>query len=398
MTPIDDELRGALQRAAAHAPSSSHIDTTAVERRARGMRQRRASIAVGATVAVAAVAAISVANLGGNGPSKQPLSGGSDGIVASESPTPSPSSCFIAPPAGTCEGTYSPSAVDGWGFRGDAMIRDKSLQQFATAYAAYRTSAADQLTESTYVPVYADVMANQSGDVISVLVKQSNRVSRVATAVLSEGGTQIVADQPVGPTTVLIDALLPADPANILLAITAPGTDQIMYTVDSDTRFQRTDNGVAQFGRSLESKGGDADFVEVKQITGATPSPGSAYAPPGDEFTLASREPGTFHPDPSQPGRLSSPLAGAQFVLSAWQAGDTRTTDRYTTPTGRAAIASNDVKKIGTDIIGRCDQEDPHSYHCSVRSGTDRYKGYTLIMEGTPSTGFQLRAITEWSG
>lgn len=381
MSPLDDSLRDALRRQAQAVGADQGADVFQIEARARTIQRRRGAVAaLGSAVAIGVVAAVVVSS-SHLGKTASPVSATpSSPPTVAESPAPSPSPS-LTPPVGS----YPASSVASWGFRGDQTVWARSWAMGDKAYVSYRHSSGDPVTIPRKTsPLYAGVMINQSGDVITFLEQDNRRVARAVTVMVSEGGATVVADQPVSTATVLVDALLQADPARIVLAIGPPATGQISYRLDKNTTPEKTVSGISQFGRALESKGGTSDAVVI--------------FPDGNGRTSVERVPGAFTVDVSQPGRLGNPDGAAQWVYSSWLAGDRLSAKRHVwdDPTltklfGFPAdpnLAPRPCAKQPQGTAG-----DPLQYTCAMTSRGGRTLIFTV--SGTPSLGFGLADVRD---
>lgn len=384
MTPLDDSLRDALRRQAQQV-SGDPISGDAIAQRAHSIQRRRALVGAGGTgIAVAVVAAIVFASTHithktSPPPAHQPLP------VVSESPEPSPAATPSDMPV--CPGqamqpgcglVFGTSAVSSWGFRGSRATFDSRIAAAEVAYRSYRASAGDALPPADSVArgdVYAGALPTGSGDVVVFLQTTNQRASRAVTVVFTGGGTSVVADQVVADNTEVVDALLPGDPANLILAIAAPGTKQFSYRLDNEVKVEPTTNGIAIFGRTLDSKGGMKDAIELPRDTGQT----------------LSRPPGIFRVDTSQPGRMSSPDGAAQWVFAAWFANDLATAKIHANPA--AATALFKLTPDANLVPSACEQAEPVQSVCNFSSRQG--KTVEFDMGGTPSLGFRLDAATE---
>lgn len=305
------------------------------------------------------------------------------------SPAASPARCITDPrhfephcPPGD---EREENGVRTWGFSGDEAVRDKLESKAETAYRQYRSDARQALdTSATFDELYAAPV--RTGDVVVFLSSEPHRAERAATVYFSSGepgGVRVLADQPIGATTDLLDALIPATPTDLVLALIGPGTAVIHYTVDTRDRAEPTTDGVAIFNRAPMPNGASDDSIHRA----------------GQGFTEPARTPGLFSVDGSQPGRLSDPEAALAWVFAAWDAGDQDTAALHADPAGVKALFAHSVpglvfkqctrtSPIGQNVEEACTYVDGYAHSGSTAT-------YTFDVGGGPSLGYQLYGL-QW--
>lgn len=202
MSPLDDQLRAALQdRAATLTPAPDPL--AGIEARARGIRRRRvgASIA-GAALAVAAVA-VAVPTLTGSSPSKPSQ-------VATPGPTTVSSAAVLDP-------------AHPWGLRGPVLPT-------ATA-ARFQKEWGIKHPGSTLTALF-DQLYEPSQQQETAFVATGGGAPRFGLVSGSEGRANFLYDEPLADDTTALVFALPGDEVPRLLVVASPDTQRVEYAAD----------------------------------------------------------------------------------------------------------------------------------------------------------------------
>ena len=375
MSPIDDELRAALQRRATVVPPAPD-PLAGIERRATRMQRNRLAASVAGSVLAVAAIATAVPLLGGT------TGGEPDSArVASSQPTPRPTTDPTGTPTGapttapTQAPTTTPSKVpptsfalrpdSPWAYRGIPLDElgpgtvEAVRQQVASARGVELSAVAlSPLFGQTYEP---------SASTELVYVAQVGGEPRWGVARTGEAGPELAVDEALADGTTALLAALPGDEVARLLVVASPEVGEISYGPDDASEFAamtRLDDGVA-----IGPLEGDpaTDSVRVLDRSGATlfrgPAP-DVEAAPQDGTAPANLlsdwpERGTADPElltaaerafaqalGSPDAAVSSrPLFGgsddagnAYVLLQAWVPGDDAYTFGYTVRPGGEAV------------------------------------------------------------
>ncbi len=211
---LDEELREALSRRA-RSLDPAPDPLAGIERRARGIRRRRAAAAVTST-ALAVLAVVGAGSLlGPDGPGRKP------GEVAT-SAAPTPAATPSAYPAAL-------DLADPWPYRGDrAVIADRD--------GLTRAWSDSHPGTTSVVPLFGQVWEPSGQPEVVVLARGTSDRWGVLTG--SEAGWQVAVDQPLTGETLLLVAPLPGDETARLLVVAAPEATDLAYREDDRTASQ----------------------------------------------------------------------------------------------------------------------------------------------------------------
>lgn len=380
MTPLDDELRRALSDQAGDlTPAADPM--VGIEARARSIHRRRTALAAGGSaLAVALIVGIPVAltaNQAGTAPPPFATSG------PSESPTDAPTAAITEGPSPVGTPTRRmASAPSQWDFRGDLAAATQLTPTVKAAFASLRAKAGDP-DASRYLVKALWFGQLPSGVNAGVwLSGLEGRVDHAITYLNSPGGSRIVADQPVGPATPYIDALLPGDPANFILVVGSPGPEtKVTYVFQEGPRAEPMTDGVTIFGRGEEAYGDAlADCIAVNQATCD-----------GLKFHLAPHQ-----VDAAIDGRLSDPAGAADWVYESWLANDRHTAAEHTTATAteeffNSPFAGGEPGDPAPATLSGC-RNTSGNWVCAFRSA--RGSG-ELTLSGGASAGYRVVGVND---
>ena len=207
MSPIDDELRTALQRRATSvAPSPDPL--AGIERRAGRMRRNRLAASVaGSVLAVAAVATAVPLLSGPTTPDAPP--------VALTPPSAVPSAVPSAPPA-TSPYVLDPAAP--WAYRGTPVeeLGQGFVATVTQDYAARFPDAGVALT-----PLWGQLY-EPSGQAELVFLAEVEDEARWGLVTSGESGSELLVDEPLPEPAVALAAALPGDEVARLVVVAAP--------------------------------------------------------------------------------------------------------------------------------------------------------------------------------
>ena len=271
MSPLDDELRGALSsRTRAIDPPPDFF--AGVERRATRMRRQK----VGAAVAGSALA---VTGLGLGGP-----------LVASSltGTAPSPVDRATSAPAPAVD-RFALDPADPWAYRGVPLdeLGDGLLEAVREQVAAVRGVGADV----ALTPLYGQ-LHEPSQQAELVFLAQVDGVSGWGVARASESGPQLLVDEPLSPGTTALSAALPGEAVSRLVVVAAEATD-VQYCTDGPASCQSmgAGDGVGQTVLDGDTSG---DAYRVLAPDGTVVAEGPA--PDGEVLEGEPEGPGTGTP------------------------------------------------------------------------------------------------------
>ena len=221
MSPIDDELRTALQRRATGvAPSADPL--AGIERRAGRMRRTRmAASLAGSVLAVAAVATVMPVLTGA--PDAPP--------VAVTRPTATP-----APTATTSSYALDPRAP--WAYRGTPLeqLGTGTVETVTREYAA-KLGVPEDVVTLTPLWGQVDEPSARTELVFLATVGGVGGAARWGLARSSEAGPEFVEDQPLPEPAVALAAALPGDEVARLVVVAAPTVGELQYGPDDASEF-----------------------------------------------------------------------------------------------------------------------------------------------------------------
>ncbi len=293
MTPIDDELRTALQRRASGlAPAPDPL--AGIERRAGRMRRNRLAASIAGSVLAVAAVATAV-------PLLSPPSGSDAPPVAVTQPTAPPS-----PPVTTSAYALDPAAP--WEYRGTPLeqLGDGFVDTITTEYAARFGGAAVSLE-----PLWGQV-DEPSGSAEAAFLATVDGAARWGVVRSSESGPEFVVDEPLPEPAYALAAALPGDEVARVLVVTAPEARAAEYFTD-----ERVEDAIplAELapGVSTGPLEGDraTDSLLVREADGRElwrgPAPDLATAGPGEHV----EQPGASGALPPPSNVVDWPLRGS---------------------------------------------------------------------------------------
>ena len=280
MSPIDDELRAALE-GRARGLDASPDPLAGIERRARRIQRTRVGAAIaGSALAVAVVASVVPALQATTpAPDRQPIAGAAPTLEPSAQPSPT-----AAP-----EVSYALDPDDPWAFRGEPV--DEGTR--ATIQREYSTRL-QSTGEVLVTPLYASTW-EPSGRLEVVFLASVDEEQRWGIAALSEAGPEFLWDEPLPEPALALAARLPGDEVDRLLVVAAPGLP---------VEYQDDDGGWSVVGRPdgtgtgpLEGDLSGAVYRVLspdKSILVEAPVPPGAPAPDADALALDPDDPWPF--------------------------------------------------------------------------------------------------------
>lgn len=295
MSPIDDELRRALQRRATGvAPSPDPL--AGIERRAGRMRRNRLAASVaGSVLAVAALATAVPLLSSPTGPDAPPVA------VTPPAASPSPvetSSAYALDPAAP------------WDYRGTPLgeLGPGTVETVTREYATQRGVPESSLT---LTPLWGQV-EEPSGQAELVFVAAVDGEARWGVVQASESGPEFPVEQPLPEPAVALAAALLGDEVARLVVVAAPSVGELQYGSDDASEFAPMEELAPGVGvtalegdpamatyRVLEPSGAELLRADVPQVA----------APAGDGATPDERAPRQALPRPSNV--VDSPLRGS---------------------------------------------------------------------------------------
>ncbi len=225
MTPIDDELRAALQgRASALAPSPDPL--AGIERRAKRIQRTRLGAAVAASALAVTAIAVAVPTL------QDATSSGPDAPqFATTPPSPSPSA--------------SPYALDParpWAYRGDdlSLLGPGTLATIETELGVKRGASDVELT-----PLWGQVYEPSQQFTLVYLAEVDGELRWGVSQTPTESGPEFLVDEELPDPAYALAAALPGDEVGRLVVVAAPQT-----TVEDGP------DGASEFTEMLELENG----------------------------------------------------------------------------------------------------------------------------------------------
>lgn len=219
MTPIDDELRAALQsRASALAPSPDPI--AGIERRAKRIQRTRIGAAVAASalaVSAIAVAVPTLQNATSSGPDVPPFA------TAPASPTPAADSRYALDPDAP------------WTYRGDdrSLLGPGTLATIETELGVKRGASSVTLT-----PLWGQVYEPSQQFTLVYLAEVDGELRWGVSQTPTGSGPEFLVDEALPDPAYALAAALPGDEVGRLVVVAAPGTTQ-EYGPDGTGAFTR---------------------------------------------------------------------------------------------------------------------------------------------------------------
>lgn len=215
MSPLDDELRTALQRRAdAVAPSPDPL--AGVERRAGRLRRNRLAASVAASVLAVAGVATAVPLLTGSAPPDAPP------VAVQPAPTRTPDDTSAA---------YALDPAAPWDYRGTPLPElGQGFLETATVEVAARHGVAEDAVTLTPLWGQVDEPSARSELVVLATVDGEARWSLVRS---SEAGPEVVVDEPLPDPALALAAALPGDEVARLVVVAAPSVGSLQYGPDA---------------------------------------------------------------------------------------------------------------------------------------------------------------------
>lgn len=290
MSPIDDELRAALQRRATVVPPSPD-PLAGIERRATRMQRNRLAASVaGSVLAVAAVAtAVPLLSATPSGPDTTRL--------ASAQPSAPATGPSTGPSAGATEEPGAPYALDldeRWPYRGVPL---EQLGQGTVETIARELAVRHRVDESAVdlVPLWGQVHEpSQASELVYAATVEGEQRWGYATS--SEAGPEFRVDEPLPSPALALAAALPGDEVARLVVVASPEATAIEYGPDDAGEFAEM-TGLAD-GVAVTPLEGDpaTDSVRVLGAQGEEVFRGEApdvAAPAGEPGAPPASEPPT---------------------------------------------------------------------------------------------------------
>jgi len=266
MSPLDDELRTALQlRAAVIPPSPDPL--AGIEQRVRRMRRNRAASAVAASALAVAAIALAVPALT---PSTNPVPVGPatsappSAVPSQVPPTQGPETL---PPAPTAP-VFRFEAP--WAYRGDRGVLGDGFLATATREWATSKGVAEEQVE--LVPLYGEVFepSGQARLVYAARVRGSVDAEYGAVTT-GEAGPELVSRTALDRSVTVLLVPVPGDEIPGLYAVAAPDTGRLEYAADGTSYRDMADKapGVGLIGLEGDTS---ADQVRLTYADGSTAS------------------------------------------------------------------------------------------------------------------------------
>ena len=227
MTPIDDELRAALQgRASALAPAPDPL--AGIERRAKRIQRTRIGAAVAASalaVSAIAVAVPALQNATSSGPDVPPFA------TAPASPTPAADSPYVLDPDAP------------WTYRGDdlELLGPGTLATIEVELAGKRGASDVELT-----PLWGQVYEPSQQFTLVYLAEVDGELRWGVSQTPTESGPEFLVDEALPDPAYALAAALPGDEVGRLVVVAAPQTT-LEYGPDGASGFTEMfelENGV----------------------------------------------------------------------------------------------------------------------------------------------------------
>ena len=211
MSPIDDELRTALQRRATAVPPSPD-PLAGIERRAGRMRRNRLAASVaGSVLAVAAVATAVPLLTGPTVPDAPPVALTPPTAPASPSPTAATTAAYALDPAAP------------WAYRGTPVeqLGDGTVETVTREYAV-RLGVPEDAVRLTPLWGQVDEPSARTELVFVATVGGAEGAARWGLARSSEAGPEFLVDEPLPSPAIALAAALPRDEVARLVVVAAP--------------------------------------------------------------------------------------------------------------------------------------------------------------------------------
>ena len=302
MSPIDDELRTALQRRATGvAPSPDPL--AGIERRAGRMRRNRLAASVaGSVLAVTAVATAVPLLSGPTVPAAPP-------VATAPTTVPSPD-----PSRDVATSSYALDPAAPWPYRGAALeeLGTGTVETVTREYASKRRVAEDALV---LTPLWGQVF-EPSGQAELVFVAVVDGEARWGVAQGSESGPEFPVDEPLPDAPLALAAALPGDEVARLVVVAAPTVGALEYGPDDASAYAAMPSLAPGVGitplegdpatatyRVLDTSGAELVRADVPEVavpggdvgTPDEPVPGQVLPPPTNVVDWPLR--GTLPPD-----------------------------------------------------------------------------------------------------
>lgn len=288
MTPIDDELRAALQgRAAALAPSPDAL--AGIERRASRIRRTRIGTAVAASALAVSAIAVAVPVLQGA------MSAGPETRRFATTP-PSPTAPAASPYV------LDPDAP--WTYRGDdlSLLGPGTLRTIETELGVKRGASSVTLT-----PLWGQVYEPSQQFTLVYLAAVDGELRWGVSQTPTESGPEYLVDEPLPEPAYALAAALPGDEGGRLVVVADPDVGGLNYSADGTdeaiSAMQELEPGVATV---FLGAGSPDDFLSVVDRSGdevhrsPVPEVVAAAQPSGQPLTVLDPEnPWEVRGDPS---------------------------------------------------------------------------------------------------
>lgn len=209
MSPIDDELRRALNRRADDLVPAPDLMTGVTGTARRIRRRRRAATGAAGLLVLAAVAVTVPAVLPDH-------TSGPGRLASSTGPSTTPSVDLSTPTLAARPG------VLGWPARGDGAVAERMRRLVVTRWSATHRAHIDDVA---FRPLYA--RADGVSDVLIAQLAATGGPAFTVVAVAGQDNTSIYYDQPTPAWTVQISAIVPAD---------SPSGTSVVVVVVADPR------------------------------------------------------------------------------------------------------------------------------------------------------------------
>jgi len=278
MSPLDDELRTALQHRAAVLPPSPD-PLAGIEQRARRMHRNRAASAVAASALAVAAIALAVPALtpssspspvgpATSAPPSAPPSAVPSAVPSQVPPTPGPETLAPAPTAPVFR-FEAP-----WAYRGDRGVLGDGFQATATREWAATKGVAEDRVE--LVPLYGEVFEPSGQPRLVYAARVLGSVDAEYGAVTTgEAGPELVSRTPLDRSVTVLLVPVPGDEIPGLYAVAAPDTARLEYAADGTSYRDMADKapGVGLVGLEGDTSADQVRLTDADGSTASVPAP-----------------------------------------------------------------------------------------------------------------------------